>query len=118
MSRWRGERLGRRGDGVALAADGARALAPLTLLPDGDVRRHLLEQLVTGQLSAAELHLEVTRLRRGASSDRTLDQRLKSALPQIRGLRGERRLRAERLIDQLLELAEQGSSHAGNGARE
>ena len=31
MSRWRIERLGRRGDGVALAADGARALAPLTL---------------------------------------------------------------------------------------
>ena len=31
MSRWRVERLGRRGDGVAVAADGSRALAALTL---------------------------------------------------------------------------------------
>lgn len=31
MSRWRVERLGRRGDGVAVDDDGTRALAPLTL---------------------------------------------------------------------------------------
>lgn len=31
MNQWRVERLGRRGDGVALSPDGARALAPLTL---------------------------------------------------------------------------------------
>lgn len=93
---------------------GISALAPLAQLPDTEERRQLLDRLVTGQLSAAELHLEVTRLKRGAVPDRTLDQRLKSALPQLRRLSGKRRLQAERLIDQLLELTEESSSHDGN----
>lgn len=37
MTPWRVERLGRRGDGVAISADGNRALAPLTL-PGEEIR--------------------------------------------------------------------------------
>ena len=93
---------------------GISTLIPLTQLADDQQRARLLEQLLSGSISGEEMQRQIARFRRGSNVTQTVDQRLRTALPHLKTLSGEPRLQAERLMEQLLELAQSDSSQAGN----
>lgn len=82
---------------------GISTLSPLTQLPEGTQRTALLQQLLDGHITGAQLERQVSALRRGKALSTTPEDDLKTANQLLKKSTGTHRERALEMLNALLE---------------